>query len=63
MSNTSVVVTRFRMPCLSKTGLGIAALGGAWMTTAHTAVVSAYQPSSDSRNAAKGGASAWGPPV
>jgi hypothetical protein len=42
---------------------GFAALGCAWMTTEHTAVVSAYQPSSDARNAAKGGASAWGPPV
>ena len=58
MSNTSVVIARFRMPFS-----GLAALGCAWMTTAHTAAVSAYQPSRDSRNAAKGGASAWGPPV
>jgi hypothetical protein len=58
MSNTVVIITRLRMP-----SNGFAALGCAWMTTEHTAVVSAYQPSSDARNAAKGGASAWGPPV
>ena len=56
MSNTTLVITRLRMP-----SFGCAELGSAWMT--HTAVVSAYQPSADSRNAAKGGASAWGPPV
>jgi hypothetical protein len=58
MSNTPVVIARLRMP-----SFGFAALGCAWMTTEHTAVASAYQPSSDSRNAAKGGASAWSPPV
>ena len=57
MSNTTVVITRLRMP-----SFGMAALGCAW-TTEHTAVVAAYQPSADSRNAAKGGASAWSPPV
>jgi len=58
MSNTYVVITRFRMPWI-----GCEALTSARMATAHTAVVSAYQPSNDSRNAAKGGAGAWGPPV
>ena len=58
MSNTSVATTRLRMP-----SFGIAVLCGAWMAAEHTAVVSAYQPSNDARNAAKGGASAWGPPV
>jgi len=48
-------VTRFRMP----------AFCGVWMlaSTAHAAVVSAYKPSTDARNAAQGGASAWSPPV
>jgi hypothetical protein len=41
---------------------------GIWMladahTSTATAVVSAYKPSSDVRNAAQGGAGAWGPPV
>ena len=58
MSNTSVVITRFRMPWL-----GIEALTSARMATAHTADVSTYQPSNDVRNAAKGGAGAWRPPV
>ncbi len=58
MSNTTVTIARLRMPAF-----GMAALCGAWTTTEHTAVVSAYQPLSDSRNAAKGGARAWSPPV
>lgn len=52
-------VTRLRMPAFC----GIWMLADAHASTAHTAVVSAYQPSTDARNAAKGGASAWGPPV
>ena len=55
VSITTDAVTRFRMP----------AFCGIWMlaSTAHAAVVSAYKPSTDVRNAAQGGASAWSPPV
>jgi hypothetical protein len=42
---------------------GIWMLADAHASTAHTAVVSAYKPSTDARNAAQGGAGAWGPPV
>jgi hypothetical protein len=52
-------VTRFRMPAFC----GIWMLADAVASTAHTAVVSAYKPSTDARNAAQGGAGAWGPPV
>jgi hypothetical protein len=38
-------------------------LAGTHASMAHTAVVSAYKPSTDARNAAQGGAGAWGPPV
>ena len=55
----SDAVTRLRMPALC----GIWMLAGAHASTAFTAVVSAYKPSADSRNAAQGGAGAWGPPV
>ena len=59
MSNTIPAVARFRMPAFS----GIWMLADASTATAHTALVSAYKPSTDARNAAQGGAGAWGPPV
>jgi hypothetical protein len=49
---------RFRMPAFC----GIWMLADACTSTAH-AVTSAYKPSTDVRNAAQGGAGAWGPPV
>jgi hypothetical protein len=59
MSNTTWCVARFRMSEIAALGMFAAAC----TSTAHQAVVSAYQPSSDDRNAAKGGAAAWRPPV
>jgi exo-beta-1,3-glucanase (GH17 family) len=56
--NTTEAAARFRMPAFC----GIWMLADAHTSTA-TAVVSAYKPSSDVRNAAQGGAGAWGPPV
>ena len=56
---TTETAVRFRMP----TFCGIWMLAGGHTATAHTAVVSAYKPSVDARNAAQGGAGAWGPPV
>lgn len=56
---TSDAVTRFRMPAFC----GIWMLAETLASTAHTAVVSAYKPCNDARNAAQGGAGAWGPPV
>ena len=56
---TTDAAARFRMP----TFCGIWMLADAHTSTAHTAVVSAYKPSTDARNAAQGGAGAWGPPV
>ena len=57
--NTTEAAARFRMPAFC----GIWMLADAHASTANTAVVSAYKPSTDSRNAAQGGAGAWGPPV
>ena len=60
MSNfTTDVITRFRMPEVCGTWV----LAGTHASMARTAVVSAYKPSTDARNAAQGGAGAWGPPV
>lgn len=56
---TTDAASRFRMPALC----GIWMLAGAHTSTARVAVVSAYKPSTDARNAAQGGAGAWGPPV
>lgn len=56
---TTETAARFRMPAAS----GIWMLAAGHTATAHTAVVSAYKPSTDVRNAAQGGAGAWGPPV
>jgi hypothetical protein len=55
---TSEAAARFRMPAFC----GIWMLAVARTSTAH-AVTSAYKPSNDARNAAQGGAGAWGPPV
>ena len=57
--NTTEAAARFRMPAFC----GIWMLADAHTSTARVAVVSAYKPSSDARNAAQGGAGAWGPPV
>ena len=56
---TTETAVRFRMP----TFCGIWMLADGHAATARTAVVSAYKPSTDARNAAQGGAGAWGPPV
>jgi hypothetical protein len=52
-------VERFRMPAFCGSWM----LADAHASTARTAVVSAYKPSTNARNAAQGGAGAWGPPV
>jgi hypothetical protein len=59
VSDITYAITRFRMPAVC----GTWALAGTHASMAHTAVVSAYKPSTDARNAAQGGAGAWGPPV
>jgi len=59
MSNTSVVITRFRMLASSEARM----LAGTSTSTAHTAAASAYNPFIDARNDVQGGADAWGPPV
>jgi hypothetical protein len=56
---TIETAVRFRMPAFC----GVWMLADGHTSTAHTAVVSAYKPSTDARNAAQGGAGAWGPPV
>jgi hypothetical protein len=56
---TSEAAVRFRMPAFA----GVWMLADGHTSTARTAVGSAYKPSTDARNAAQGGAGAWGPPV
>ncbi len=64
MFNTFVAAARFRTPSLSAVLLGAGTLAAACGPKAPMAAGSAYTPAIvDTRNGARGGATAWGPPI